>query len=184
MTQTLKPSPFREFIRKEFLNPDISRAFVVMTGFIIPLIYFQLNGRIDLAVFGSLTGQLVSSSKIRGTYPQRTFILIMGVTMIASAAFLGTLAGTTLITSVIFMGIIAGLGGVSRGLGEHGQSMGICASLLFLFSLHGPNTTELGFERFEAVFIGGAWASLLHLIIWPFRPDLPYLLALAKPWEL
>src|SRR2546428_444475 len=83
MTQTLKPSPFREFIRKEFLNPDISRAFVVMTGFIIPLIYFQLNGRIDLAVF-----------------------------------------------------------------------------------------------------IGGAWASLLHLIIWPFRPDLPYLLALAKPWEL
>ncbi|SMO64055.1 FUSC family protein [Solitalea koreensis] len=184
MTKISNPSPFREFIRKEFLSPDISRALMVMLGVIVPVIYFQLAGRIELAVFGSLTGQLVSSSKIRGTYPQRAFILIMGVTLIAAAAFLGTIAGGNLITAVLFMGIIAGLGGISRGLGEHGQSLGICAALLFLFSLHGPNTTELGLERVQAVFIGGAWASMLHLILWPFRPDLPYLIALAKPWEL
>ncbi len=137
-----------------------------------------------LGVFVGLTAQLLTSARWQGTYPQRAIIILTGAVCIGIAAFIGTLAGSYLLSAALFMALVAFLASLARGLGDYGQTLGICAVILFLFSLRAPNDLTSAFERMSLVYIGGAWAAFLLLFYWPISPNLPLLLKIAHPWEI
>jgi uncharacterized membrane protein YccC len=170
------------FVRQEYLVPDVSRAGLITLALIVPLVISHVLGNAGAGIFVSITAQLVASAKLDGTYPERALILLVATLALAGAAFAGTLAGASALTAVVFIGVVAGLASFARGIGDYGQLFGISAVILFLISLHAPHTTDAGLLRGTLVLAGGAWASVLVLSRWPFRPNLPFYLALARPW--
>ncbi|MBD0256404.1 MAG: FUSC family protein [Cytophagales bacterium] len=170
------------FLRQEYYVPDVSRAGLITLALIVPLVISHVLGNTGAGIFVAITAQLVTSAKLDGTYPERALILLVATLALAGAAFAGTLAGASALTAVGFIGVVAGLASFARGIGDYGQLFGISAVILFLISLHAPHTLEAGLLRGTLVLAGGAWASVLVLCRWPFRPNLPFYLALARPW--
>jgi hypothetical protein len=170
------------FLRQEYFVPDVSRAGLITLALIVPLVVSHVLGNAGAGIFVAITAQLVTSAKLDGTYPERALILLVATLALAGAAFAGTLAGASALTAVVFIGVVAGLASFARGIGDYGQLFGISAVILFLISLHAPHTVEAGLLRGTLVLAGGAWASVLVLFRWPFRPNLPFYLALARPW--
>ena len=170
-------------LRQEFFEPDVSRAGVITFALMVPLVVSHAVGNPGAGIFVAITAQLITSAKLTGTYPERAGILLGASVALAGAALAGTLAGTSAATAVLFIGIVAALASLARGIGDYGQLFGISAVILFLISLHAPHTTEAAGQRAALVLAGGAWASVLVLFRWPFRPQLPFYLALAKPWH-
>jgi uncharacterized membrane protein YccC len=177
-------SRIKVFIRQESFEPDTSRALLVTIALIMPITISHLVGKPLLGVFVGLTAQLLTSARWQGTYPQRALIIFTGTLCIGIAAFIGTLAGSYLVTAALFMALVAFLASLARGLGDYGQTLGICAVILFLFSLRAPNDLVAAFERMSLVYMGGTWAAFLLLFYWPFSPNLPLLLKIAHPWEI
>ncbi len=170
------------FLRQEFYEPSVSRALVVTFALIVPLLVSYALGNPGAGIFVAITAQLITSAKLAGTYPERALILLLGSLALAAAAFAGTLAGTSAATAILFIAIVAALASLARGIGDYGQLFGISAVILFLISLHAPHTPGAAGQRAMLVLAGGAWASVLVLFRWPFRPNRPFYLSLARPW--
>jgi uncharacterized membrane protein YccC len=177
-------SRLKAFIRQESFEPDTSRALLVTIALITPITISHIIGKPLLGVFVGLTAQLLTSARWQGAYPQRAILIFTGTICIGIAAFFGTLSGAYLLTAALFMALVAFLASLARGLGDYGQTLGICAVILFLFSLRAPNDLATAFERMGLVYIGGAWAAFLLLFYWPISPNLPLLLKIAHPWEI
>lgn len=174
----------RELSRKESLEPDVSRAALVTVALIVPLTISYMWGKSQEGVLAATTAQLLASAKIQGSYPTRAFILLMGTLAVALSSFAGTLAGEYWGSAILLMALVAAVASLARGLGDHGTVLGICAVLLFLVSLNPPHDAHTAFSRVGKILLGGAWATVLTLFFWPIRPQRPFYLALAKPWEI
>ncbi|MDQ4141607.1 MAG: FUSC family protein [Bacteroidota bacterium] len=177
-------SKLHSFLRQEYFDPDVLRALLVTAGLVVPLaVAYGLN----IPAYGSfaaITSQLLLGAKIQTTYPQKAFILVTSLIFISLAPFIGTIVGGHMWWAIITMAIIAGISSLAKELGAHGQSLSLCAVILFLLSLMGPHDLETGLFRMVATWCGGIWASMIILFFWPIRPDLPYYTNLALPWEL
>jgi uncharacterized membrane protein YccC len=157
---------------------------VITVALLVPLVVAYLMGKPLMGIFVGITAQLITSAKIRGPYPQQAVVLLVGTLAVGAAAVIGTLAGGHWWIVIGLMALIAGIASLARGLGEHGQALGICAVLLFLLSLRAPNNWHTAGERLLMVLTGGAWASVLTLLFWPILPHLPFYLTAARPWEI
>ncbi|PSR54781.1 hypothetical protein AHMF7605_15350 [Adhaeribacter arboris] len=174
----------RSFLRQEYFDPDVLRALLVTSGLLVPLV---VSHALEVPAYGSfaaITAQLLLSARIQTTYPREAFILVFSLIFISLAPFIGTLVGNNIWWAVIAMALIAGISSLAKELGTHGQSLSLCAVIVFLLSLSGPHELETGLYRMVATWCGGIWASMVILFFWPFRPDLPYYTNLALPWEL
>lgn len=184
MMQRSPIAGLREIVRQEYFEPDASRALLVTVALVVPLIGSHLLEKPQLGILVGITAQLITSAKIRGPYPQRAVILVLGTLATGTAAMIGTLAGGELWAVILLMSLVAGLASLARGLGDYGQTLGICAVILFLISLRPPHDVPTAYERLMLVLSGGAWAAVLTLLLWPILPQLPLYLAIAKPWEV
>ncbi|QNF32421.1 FUSC family protein [Adhaeribacter swui] len=172
------------FLRKEYFDPDIFRALLITSGLLVPLVVSQYFGLALYGSFAAITSQLLLSTKLQTTYPRKAFILVFSLIFISIAPFIGTIVGPHFWLVVITMAIIAGISSLAKELGAHGQTLGLCAVIVFLLSLNGPHDIETGLYRMLATWLGGMWASLIMLFFWPIRPNLPYYTNLALPWEI
>ncbi|RDC66003.1 FUSC family protein [Adhaeribacter pallidiroseus] len=172
------------FLRKEYFDPDILRALLVTAGLVVPLIVSHFLGVPAYGSFAAITAQLLLAAKIQTTYSKKAFILVISLIFISVAPLIGTLVSGYIWWAVITMSIIAGISSLAKEIGAHGQTLGLCAVILFLLSLNGPHQLDTGLYRMAATWFGGLWASFIILFFWPFRPNLPYYTNLALPWEL
>nr|WP_256471350.1 FUSC family protein [Solitalea agri] len=184
MLKTYITNP-RTFIHREQQNPDITRALVSMVSLVGFLVVAQLTGHSDIGVYGGLAAELISWARVTGSFAQRVWVMILGAIAVAAASFLGTIAGGNMFAAMAFLLVVAFLSGMARGLGDHGLTLGTLAVILFLLSLFGPNTIAVAEKRAIAVLIGGSWAIVLRVIIlWLIKPQLPYDIAISKPWTV
>ncbi len=172
------------FLRREYFDPDVLRALLVTIGLVVPLVVAHLLGYPLLGSFAAITAQLLLAAKIQTTYPQKALILFIFIIFISLTPLIGTWAGAHFWLTIICMAVIAGASSLAKELGAYGQVLGLCGVILFLISLPGPHSIEIGFDRMVAVWCGGLWAAFLLLLFWPFRADLPYYTNLALPWEI
>jgi uncharacterized membrane protein YccC len=175
---------WKEFVRREYFEPEWSRALLVTIALIVPLSVAHYIGKPMLGIFVGITAQLIASTKIPGSYAQRGLILGIGTLAVAIAAFAGTLAGTYVWTALIFLSIVVFLASLARGVGDYGIVLGICAVILFLISLYPPHDLQTAFIRLCLTISGGVWASMLLLFLWPIRPHQPLYLIIVRPWEV
>ena len=172
------------FLRQEYFDPDVLKALLVTAGLVVPLVISHFLGVPIYGSFAAITAQLLLAARIQTTYPNKAFVLVVSLLLISLAPLVGTLVNNNFWWAVITMALVAGISSLAKEIGTHGQTLGLCAVILFLLSLNGPYNLNTGLYRMAATWFGGMWASFILLFFWPIRPNLPYYTSLALPWEL
>jgi len=93
---------------------------------------------------------------------------------------LGTLAGPRHVLAVPITFVVALACGLARTWGNAGASVGGSVLNIFVIALAlPPATPEEALGRAGRILLGGLWAMLVALVIWPLRPYRPVRLAVA-----
>jgi uncharacterized membrane protein YccC len=122
--------------------------------------------------------------------PYRTRAATLGAVVLAGAVvvMLGTFGVTHPAVAIPLSFAVAVACSLGRVYGNAGASVGLAALSIYVIALGYPpepgteaGTAALGRAGF--VVIGGAWAMLLALVLWPLRPYRPVRLAVAAAYR-
>ena len=147
---------------------------------VVPLIaaqVFHLTGGTWMSLAG-FSGALVDKG---GAYRTRAAAIASLTGFGAIAVLVGAVASHQLPIAVLLTFAVAVICSLGRAWGNTGASVGGSVLNMFVISLAYPalgTTDALG--RAGYVIVGGAWAALLALVLWPIRPYRPARLAVAS----
>jgi uncharacterized membrane protein YccC len=128
----------------------------------------------SLAAF---SGALVDKG---GSYSSRATAIMLLTILGALAVFVGGVASHQLAVAVVLTFLVAVVCSLGRAWGNTGGSIGGSVLNMFVISLAWP-TTGIGeaLGRAGYALLGGAWAAVLALVLWPVRPYRPARLAIG-----
>jgi len=167
----------------EFSNPDIGRGMRCMASFMAPLA-LGLSGRLPVEmIFAAMAAQNVANVDVRGSYGVRLSLLLSMSFVLAGFSAMGALAAPSLAASLAVT-VLIGLGaGLWRHLStDYGPSLAIASGFLCCFALSekgGPSAAE---SHAIAALAGGCWGTVLHVVLWPIRPQHPLRHAIGESW--
>jgi uncharacterized membrane protein YccC len=122
--------------------------------------------------------------------PYRTRAATLGALVLAGAlvVMLGTLGATHSSVAIPISFAVAVACSLGRAYGNAGASVGLSALSIYVIALGYPPEagTAVGAEalsRAGFIVIGGAWATLVALVLWPLRPYRPVRLAVAAVYR-
>ena len=146
---------------------------------VVPLLVaqvFHLSGGTWMSLAG-FSGALADG----GAYDTRAVTIASLTAFGAIAVFVGGGASHTLTTAVVLTFAVALVCSLGRAWGNNGAIVGGSVLNMFVISLAYPAATlaeALG--RSGYTIIGGVWAALIALVLWPIRPYRPARLAVAR----
>ena len=160
-------------------RPAYAAGFRAALATIVPLVAaqaLQLTGGtwMSLAAF---SGALVDKG---GSYSSRATAILLLTILGALAVFVGGVASQQLAVAVVLTFLVAVVCSLGRAWGNTGGSIGGSVLNMFVISLAWP-TSGIGeaFGRAGYALLGGAWAAVLALVLWPIRPYRPARLAIG-----
>ncbi len=115
--------------------------------------------------------------------PYRTRAATMGTLALAAAVAvaLGTLSAGRLPIAVSLTFLVAVACSLARVWGTAGVSVGVSVLNIFVIALALPPATPHDvLTRAGFVLVGGAWAMIVSLVLWPLRPYRPVRLAVSR----
>ena len=150
---------------------------------VVPLLaalVFRISGGTWMSLAG-FSGALVDKG---GAYDSRAFAIASLTAFGAVAVFLGAIASHNLPTAVALTFAVAVVCSLGRAWGNTGASVGGSVLNMFVISLAYP-ATGIGDATGRAGYaiIGGVWAALLALVLWPIRPYRPARLAVSDSYR-
>src|SRR6476660_8230549 len=138
--------------------------------------FYRDTGGTWMALAG-FTGALADKG---GPYHTRAATIGTLASVGAVAVALGTLAGPRHALAVPITFVVALACGLARAWGNAGASVGGSVLNLFVIALAlPPATPEEALSRAGRILLGGLWAMLVALVLWPLRPYRPVRLAVA-----
>jgi uncharacterized membrane protein YccC len=124
-----------------------------------------------------LNGSLIDRG---GPYRIRAAVMSALALSSAVAVFVGTIVSGHFAISVVVTFIIAMLCGLVRAWTDIGPGFGVTILVSFAIALSVPSPTLDGaFVRAAFIALGGLWAMLLAIVLWPIRPYRPVRLRIA-----
>jgi uncharacterized membrane protein YccC len=122
--------------------------------------------------------------------PYRTRAATLGAVVVAGAlvVMLGTLGAIHPAVAIVLTFAVAVACSLGRAYGNAGASVGLSTLSIFVIALGYPPQagTAAGGEalaRAGFIVVGGAWAMLVALVLWPLRPYRPVRLAVAAAYR-
>jgi uncharacterized membrane protein YccC len=122
--------------------------------------------------------------------PYRTRAATLGALTLAGALVVtvGTLGGTHPALAILLSFAVAFVCSLGRAYGNAGASVGLSALSIYVIALGYPPEAGTGagaaaLARAGFVVIGGVWAMLVALVLWPLRPYRPVRLAVAAAYR-
>jgi uncharacterized membrane protein YccC len=167
----------------ERVRPAWGAGLRVAIATVVPLAVAQftdLGGGTWLALAG-FTGALADKGG-----PTRDRATAIGALAVAGAccAALGTLAGTRPAVMVPLTFVVALACGLARVWGDAGTSVGGSVLNMFVIALAFPEpSVHVALGRAGDVLLGGLWAMLVALVLWPLRPYRALRLAVAEAYR-
>jgi uncharacterized membrane protein YccC len=132
----------------------------------------------------SLAGFSGALSDKGGSYASRAAAIASLTAFGAVAVFVGAVASHNLPTAVALTFAIALVCSLGRAWGNTGATVGGSVLNMFVISLAYPGTSVAdAMGRAGYAVIGGAWAAMLALVLWPIRPYRPARLAVADSYR-
>ncbi len=160
-------------------RPAYAAGFRAGIATVVPLLVdhaFGTGGGTWMSLAG-LNGALID----RGG-PYRTRAMVLGAAAIVSAiaVFVGTASAGHLAVALPATFAVATICGLMRMWPEFGQSFGVTTLVTFSLAVAIP-APSIGAAAMRAVYIaiGGSWAMLIAVVVWPLRPYRPVRLAVA-----
>ena len=160
-------------------RPAYAAGFRAALATVVPLIaahVFRLSGGTWMSLAG-FSGALADKG---GSYSSRAAAIALLTAFGAVAVLIGAVASHALVFAVLLTFGVAVVCSLGRAWGNTGGTIGGSVLNMFVISLAYPSTgLAESFGRAGYVIIGGAWAALLALVLWPVRPYRPARLAIA-----
>ncbi|BCL79523.1 TIGR01666 family membrane protein [Ktedonobacteria bacterium brp13] len=172
----------RYYVRTAFqLDKNSITAGIRMTLItVLPIIVGVFLKRPDLGVMAFLGGLYAILADVGGLYHTRAFAMGIATLGISLAAFVATLIGGSVWLAVPLMFLCAFGCGMLGVFGNAGSKVGFAVVGSFIIVMGMPAPLLLAGERLESFVLGGAWAMLLTLWLWPWQPFQPVQDALSS----
>ncbi len=136
------------------------------------------------ATWMSLAGFNVALADRGGPYRTRAITMSFLTIACAASVSIGTLGSAHRWTAVLFTFVVALACGLGRVWGVAGASVGGAVLNSFVIALaFPPSTFSQAIARAGFVAIGGAWAMLIALVLWPLKPFRPVRVAVAASYR-
>ena len=160
-------------------RPAYAAGFRAGIATVIPLLVdhvFHTGGGTWMSLAG-LNGALIDRG---GPYRTRAIVLSAAAIVSAIAVFVGTVSAGHLFVAIPVTFAVATICGLMRMWPEFGQSFGVTTLVTFSLAVAIP-APSLGAAAMRAVYIaiGGSWAMLIAIVVWPLRPYRPVRLSVA-----
>jgi len=160
-------------------HPAYAAGFRAGIATVVPLLVdhaFGTGGGTWMSLAG-LNGALVDRG---GPYRTRAIVLSAAAVAGAIAVFLGTMSAGRLAFALPVTFVVATICGLMRMWPEFGQSFGVTSLVTFSLAVAIPAPSiEAALMRAVYITIGGLWAMIIAVIIWPLRPYRPVRLSVA-----
>jgi uncharacterized membrane protein YccC len=151
---------------------------------VLPLAIATLLGHPDAGTWLSLGGFNAALSDRGGSYRNRAVVMAAVMTGTAIAILLGSLAGHRIWLAVPLTFVVAFVASLARVWGAPGVSIGSASLSTFVIALAFPSSSiEEAVARAGLALVGGSWAMLLALLLWPLRPYRPARVAVAASFD-
>ena len=160
-------------------RPAYAAGFRAALATIVPLAAaqaFQVSAGTWMSI-AAFSGALVDKG---GSYSSRATAITLLTLLGTVAVFVGGVASHQLAIAVILTFLVAVVCSLGRAWGNTGGTIGGSVLNMFVISLAWP-TAGIGeaFGRAGYTMLGGAWAGVLALVLWPIRPYRPARLAIS-----
>jgi len=164
-------------LQNESFEPMISWGVRMALSGTLPVIWGLATGRIQEAIWITLTAEAVSWVEMKGSFGWRVRTLVTGAALAIIFSILGTITGSNVWLSVASMFVVGFLATLLKNIGDRASGLAICVYLMFIICNAYPTTNIAAVEhRLVLVAIGAAWpvvvgifASLLTPAQEPFR---------------
>ena len=168
-------------------RPDIAAGLRAAIATVAPLVVDHLLG-LGGGTWMSLAGFSGALADKGGPYRTRAATLLAVMLAGAVTVVLGTLGGLHPTVAVPLSFAVALACSLGRAYGNAGASVGLTALSTYVIALAYPPAAGQGVletlvARAGFVVVGGAWASLVALVLWPLRPYRPVRLAVAAAYR-
>jgi uncharacterized membrane protein YccC len=175
-----RPHPLRDLLRLEPGRPALAVGLRMAIVISVPMIIGASMGKLEPATtvcLGALNGGMAD---VGGARSSRWHALGGAMVLDALAIAVGTLAGQSIWAAVPIMFVVALACGLANLFGNVAANVGFVVVILYMVGVGAPGGGPVAFERLWLTLIGGAWALVVVLIIWPVRPFEAVSTGLAK----
>jgi uncharacterized membrane protein YccC len=162
---------WRSLIQSEPGKPGIANGIRAAIGFGIPLIIGQLIDRRESGLFIGLIAFIVNLTNVDGLYHVKAKAMLAATLGIAGSVLVGLLVGNVPALAVILTFGWGLASGFAPLYGNTIDKVGLAIGLTFLFAIGHPSNLDVALMQSLLCLVGGGWAMLLSLFMWPLRPD-------------
>ncbi|MCD6068457.1 MAG: hypothetical protein K0S33_3283 [Bacteroidetes bacterium] len=171
-------------IKQEYFEPTISWALRVVLALNVPLIVLPLwKGFSFEVIWAAFGAYMVSLINYGGLHYRKIIIQGVATLLLVLAALLGMNVRETLIAAIISMFATGMFAALIRNWSDYGPGIGVATGFFFLFGLSNHVSFEESLHRAVYLAIGGAWAMIITLLTFPFRPADPVKRSIARIWR-
>jgi uncharacterized membrane protein YccC len=151
---------------------------------VLPLAVGTMLGDAEAGTWLSLGGFNTALSDRGGSYGSRAVVMAAVMAGSATSILLGSLAGHSIRIALPLTFAVAFVGSLARVWGGPGVSIGGATLSTFVIALAYPSPgIENAAERAVFAVLGGGWAMILALLLWPLRPYRPARMAVAASYD-
>ncbi len=163
---------------------EISRGLRTLLAFGIPLAIGELTSHRAVGNGIGLTALYFILADVGGSYSTRAKALIATIIACTLSLFLATLLPEIWWLKILFTFGWMFAAGYVAVYGNSGVMVGIVTGLFFLFALVLPSGDWfLAWQRVRLSLMGGVWAMILCLAMWPLKPDLMLRESVARCYQ-
>jgi uncharacterized membrane protein YccC len=166
----LQPHPFADLLRLQPGRPALAVGLRMAIVISVPMMVGASVGQLGPATtvcLGALNGGMAD---VGGARSSRWHALGAAMVLDALAISLGTLAGQSIWLAVPLMFVVAVACGLANLFGNVAANVGFVVVILYMVGVGAPGGGSVAFERLWLTLLGGAWAIVVVLVIWPVRP--------------
>jgi uncharacterized membrane protein YccC len=159
-------------------KPAIANGLRAALSLGIPMLIGQLINHRESGLFVGLIAYFVNFVNVAGSYQikARAMAILLqrgyanatfGITI---SVFIGTLVASIPILAVILTFLWGLASGFASLYGNTGANVGLVVGTSFISAIALPGDLEVALMRSLLCLIAGGWATLLSLVMWPFKP--------------
>lgn len=167
---SLRPHPLAALVHLEPGRPSVAVGLRMAVVITVPMAVGAATGRLAEATTVCLGALNAGMADVGGIRTNRWHALLAATVLDAVAFAVGTLAGHSLAAALPVMFVVALAAGLANLFGNVAANVGFVVCVLTMVGLGTPGDGSVALERLWLAGLGGAWAVLVVLVLWPVRP--------------
>jgi hypothetical protein len=136
----------------------------------VPMVVGASVGELVPATTVCLGALNAGMADVGGAQSSRWHALIAAMVLDALAISVGTVAGLSPWAAIPLMFVVALACGLSNLFGNVAANVGFVVGILYMVGVGTPGGGALATQRLWLTLLGGAWAIVVVLVVWPVRP--------------